>query len=112
MASHSHRTEAEVVGINVPRHGKTTAEHYTHPGIEPLLDIDQVLNITKWSRSTLYNRIREDFPTPIHTGPRTRAWDPKKVRAYLAACRPRKRGRQTTDSDGMDEGTVIRSGYA
>jgi prophage regulatory protein len=87
MASQSRKTESEVVGFKPSRPSKRLAENYAQQGIEPLLNMDQVLNITKWSRSTLYNRVKEGFPKPIRTGPRTRAWDPINVRAYLAACR-------------------------
>ena len=53
---------------------------------KPTLTMREVLDITGWSRSTLFNRLRENFPKPLKTGPRTRVWLTDKVLAYLHSC--------------------------
>lgn len=46
----------------------------------------EVLNITGWSKNTLYNRIHEGlFPTQIHLGARARGWVLHEVQLILAA---------------------------
>jgi len=56
---------------------------------KPTLERKEVQEIMGWSRSTLYNRLRQGFPRPISTGDRTRMWDTTKVIAYLRACNER-----------------------
>jgi len=51
-----------------------------------ILRCPQVLALTGWSRSTLYNRIADtEFPPGVSTGPRTVGWPAAEVYAYLAA---------------------------
>lgn len=51
-----------------------------------MLRCPQVLALTGWSRSTLYNRISAaEFPPGVPLGPRTVGWPATEVLAYLAA---------------------------
>lgn len=53
-----------------------------------LLDMKEVLALTRWSRSTLYNRMRDNqFPHPRCTGPRTRGWSASEVFSFLNSCK-------------------------
>lgn len=45
----------------------------------------QVLELTTWSNSTLYNRMRQGFPAAVRLGPRRVAWPATEVYAYLDA---------------------------
>jgi|GEM_PF-1141438 len=57
----------------------------THPErLNALLSKREVLALTGWSNSTLYNRIAaNDFPRQIRTGPRTADWVQSEVHAYI-----------------------------
>lgn len=54
---------------------------------ESLLSMKEVLALTRWSRSTLYNRIRaNEFVAAVHTGPRTRGWRTSAVLEFIETC--------------------------
>lgn len=47
----------------------------------------EVLRLTGWSSSTLYNRISENaFRHPVRTGPRSVAWPAHEVYEFMARC--------------------------
>ncbi|MGH8643227.1 MAG: helix-turn-helix transcriptional regulator [Gammaproteobacteria bacterium] len=53
-----------------------------------LLSMKEVLALTRWSRSTLYNRMRDkEFGAPVHTGPRTRGWPADQVFKFIEECK-------------------------
>ena len=57
---------------------------------DSLMDLKEVLAVTRWSRSTLYNRLKENaFPAPLKTGPRTRGWRARDVLRFINGCHPK-----------------------
>lgn len=55
--------------------------------LQALLRKKEVLRLTGWSNSTLYNRIADgSFPRPVRTGPRCVAWPTREVGDYIASC--------------------------
>ena len=49
-----------------------------------LIKKQEVLRLTGWSSSTLYNRMAaKEFGRPVSTGPRSVAWPAREVYAYL-----------------------------
>jgi prophage regulatory protein len=54
---------------------------------QSLLRKREVLRITGWSNSTLYNRILDGtFKRPVSIGPRLVAWPENEVFAYVNSC--------------------------
>ena len=54
---------------------------------QSLLRKREVLRITGWSNSTLYNRMSDgSFKRPVPIGPRLVAWPANEVYAYVESC--------------------------
>ncbi len=54
---------------------------------QSLLRKREVLRITGWSNSTLYNRMSDGtFKRPVPIGPRLVAWPANEVYAYVESC--------------------------
>ena len=54
---------------------------------QALLRKREVLRITGWSNSTLYNRMADgSFKRPVPIGPRLVAWPANEVYAYVDSC--------------------------
>jgi prophage regulatory protein len=80
------RAQQVVVARHTPAAGNRGQQEMRPPGEElAMLRKRQVLELTTWSNSTLYNRMREGFPSGVRLGPRRVAWPAKEVYAYLEA---------------------------
>lgn len=56
------------------------------PPERPLLRAQEVIRLTRMSRSTFYRMVQEGrFPRPIHVGARLSAWFEDEVQAWLEA---------------------------
>lgn len=64
---------------------------------QSLLRKREVLQITGWSNSTLYNRMSDgSFKRPVSIGPRLVAWPSSEVQAYVASCIAKRDGKQVS----------------